>query len=1398
LPELLLAQPTPATIAVETVTVTSSKLGGADVQSIPIAITALSQEQLTERQIAGGPDLVKQVPNLTFTKTNFTGYNLQIRGIGTQAVSVTIDPAVAVAFNDTPFLRNHFFEQEFYDVAQVEVLRGPQGTLFGRNANAGVVNLVSAKPADQFEAMLSADLGNFHNRRIEGMLNIPIVNDKLALRVAGEWTKRNGYAFNEVNGQQIDGRDLWSTRTTLRWKPSSDFTADLIWEHFQEDDDRLRSGKQLCHNDPGHAAFARANGAVVNVPDPHETVYSVSQANFSQGCLPGSLYDKGDPAHGDHGAFGVPNGFSLPFVTGLAFGGLLTGGLDPYATDHQSTNLRNIESTVPSEYKAKNDTLELNAQWRLTPLLTFDSQTGYNRDFLWSLEDFNRFETSPGIFVANRVINTFQHPPYQITDADGVFCDPQLGCSNRLVSEDLSTEDAWQFSQEFRLTSALEGPFNFSAGGNYLHYETEDKFYVFSNAFTLIAFAGNRCESEWAPGVTDALHCLRNGRQYSTTDTGGVPTQYPTYVDPNPFESLNDNGHNYFLSKNPYVLNSYAMFGEAYYQLTEDLKLTGGLRWTDDQKHFPLFPSRALNTGNYGIQRQGEIDQSWKKFSGRAVVNWTPKLDFTDQTLVYASFSHGYKAGGANPPPAVLSANQGIAFPLHPRTFEPEYINAYELGTKNTAFGGKLELNGDVFFYDYKAYQISQLVDRTSVNINVDATVRGAELSATYSPLPGLKFTFNGGYEDTNINDNQYFIDLMDRTYGHHDTWTVFKPWAGEASNCVFPNYVAAEFVQVYGGGGQGNPVTQACGLAYSNTVGVGNTGHPQLDPVTGNPYVHNPAISDYKSGGAGSAGIYPGFDPLAGTPNDPYTGQNIANGIDYGPVPNNGQGFQKPIGGNELPNAPHFTVSLTGEYTMPVSESWAVTLHSDFYWQSDSFARIFNDRPYDQIHGYTNVNAALILSDVSGWQIMGYVKNVFDTTAITGDFLYTDDVGLTTNLFLTDPRLFGVRVTKHFDGTDGDGGGFSLFSGEEGSKPQVWLTLGGNFINALSARNEPFAFDYTRPGGADLGGVSVSGSGIIGNAPPGTMSVAQLLLEDGFPSPAALQKTPDAGFDWEGELAFQPEGSDWVLKAGIRYGRSSKNSFVHKSLPAKTRTEFELFGSTIPCSSVGPSSAALFCQAYDREFIDHHGQQSEEHTILDFTLGRDVGLGSLGNGTISAGVRSAQFKSRAKIDTNTDPDLFFEPEGKYHNVYQFLGSENRTFRGIGPEIALDANTTLLGNPDEGEITFDWGVNAAILFGKQKVNTQHFTSYCHVNGNIGFAYCTPVIDTQTKTVNRSRSVIVPNLGGYIGASVRYSNAKLSLGYRADTFFDAMDGGQEAHADYNRGFYGPYLTVSLGL
>src|SRR6185312_5725924 len=325
-----LAQMSTRGASVETVTVTSSKLGGADVQSVPIAITALSQEQLTATQTAGGPDLVKQVPNLTFTKTNFTGYSIQIRGIGTQAISVATDPAVAVAMNDTPFIRNHFFEQEFYDVAAVEVLRGPQGTLYGRNATAGVVNVTTAKPTDHYEAMGSVDVGNYNNRRLEGMLNIPILGDKLGIRMAGEWTKRDGYTYNTTLEDHVDGRNLWSGRVTVGFQPIEKLRADITWEHFHENDDRLRSAKALCNVDNGPSQLAGPSGTVRNI--------DISGAAYmSQGCKPGSLY-------GDE-SYRAPNAGSLPFVVAAEYVFFsMPQGFDPYGGIKQSKDLRIVDS----------------------------------------------------------------------------------------------------------------------------------------------------------------------------------------------------------------------------------------------------------------------------------------------------------------------------------------------------------------------------------------------------------------------------------------------------------------------------------------------------------------------------------------------------------------------------------------------------------------------------------------------------------------------------------------------------------------------------------------------------------------------------------------------------------------------------------------------------------------------------------------------------------------------------------------------------------------------------------------------------------------------------------------------------------------------------------------------
>jgi len=1065
------AEPVRAAASVETVVVTSSKIKG-DIQTVPIAITALSQEQLTSRQIAGGPDLVKEVPNLTFTKTNFSGYSIAIRGIGTEAISVSTDPAVAVALNDIPFIRNHFFEQEFFDVNQVEVVRGPQGTLYGRNATAGVVNVISAKPTDQFEAMASADWGNYTNRRYEGMVNIPIVDDWLEVRVAGEWTKRDGYTTNENTGNPVDGRDLWSTRATIAWHPLASVQAYAVWEHFQESDDRMRTQKQLCETDnpENNPAIQSVLGVPVPIPNINtgNAAFQVLSGSLSQGCLPTSMYSAD--------AFELPYGYALPYVVA----GWYSGGMqviNPYAANAEnSRDLREIQTLIDPRYQAKNDTVEFNVDYSVTPALTFTSQTGYNNDYLYSTEDYNRFNTAPGVFRSTGNGVTFGQQqtltsPYtdcgvgpgpHASDGTWYFDDPQLGCSNRLVLQDVSQERAWQFSQEFRLASNFKGPFNFSVGANYMHYETVEDYFVFGNVLTMFAgtSATGQITDPWQAGISDNHQCLEGdyqginvrsgggyGYQYNDPTKGaGQPTSTCYYIDPNPLANINSKGHNYFLSRNPYVLNSYAGFGEAYYNVKSDLKLTGGIRWTSDHKHFIDIPSELLANG-YGYASLGVVDQAWNQLTGRFAADWTPKLDFTDQTLIYGSWAHGYKAGGANPPGAAVYAygTQGQSgVPSHPLTFDPEFVDAYELGTKNTLGDGGITLNGDVFYYNYTGYQISEIVDRTSINLNFDATVRGAELEATYEPIPGLKFAFAGGYESTRIKNDQYAVDLMDRTAGHPG-WMLFRPFVTLPSNCILPAYVVAAMISTTSAG-EGNPFVSACGNAYatyqdpvladiSGTNVYSGTWTGADDPshylVNGQPYYTQTDYSgdtyygysplNPKTSPANLNGIaYPGFDPLAGNiSSDPYNGQNTYNGVDYGPAPNSnlgiGAGFAKNVGGKELPNAPYFTVSLSGEYTIPVSEDWAATLHSDFYWQSQSYARVFNDNPYDKIRGYSNVNLALILTSADGWQVMGYLKNVFDTTAITGTFLNSDDSGLTTNVFLTDPRLFGVRVTKNW-----------------------------------------------------------------------------------------------------------------------------------------------------------------------------------------------------------------------------------------------------------------------------------------------------------------------------------------------------------------------------------------------
>ena len=188
-------------------------------QEVPIAVSAFSAEMLEKQQIENASDLQLTLPNVNFSKGNFTGSSFTIRGIGDLCVGISCDAATAIHLNGTPLLATRLFETEYFDLERVEVLRGPQGTLFGRNATSGVVNFISAKPRmDGFAASGEFEYGNFNAIKAKGMVNVPL-GETLAIRAAGYYLKRDGYTKNLFNGADLDNRDMYALRGSLRWEP---------------------------------------------------------------------------------------------------------------------------------------------------------------------------------------------------------------------------------------------------------------------------------------------------------------------------------------------------------------------------------------------------------------------------------------------------------------------------------------------------------------------------------------------------------------------------------------------------------------------------------------------------------------------------------------------------------------------------------------------------------------------------------------------------------------------------------------------------------------------------------------------------------------------------------------------------------------------------------------------------------------------------------------------------------------------------------------------------------------------------------------------------------------------------------------------------------------------------
>lgn len=900
---------------IEELVVTAQKREEA-LQDVPIAVSAFSQDSLEAQKIDGGPNLQQAIPNVSFARSNFTNsFNFQIRGIGAKAVGASADQGVGVHMNNAPMQSGNLFEAEFYDVERVEVLRGPQGTLYGRNATGGVVNVITAKPTDVFEANARAEYGNFNAIRLRGMVNVPIFGDKLAVRLSGATLKRDGFVTNTFTKNVVDDRDLYSTRVQVMFNPTEKLRTNFLWERFHENDSRARTGKQLCTKDNGPAT-------VGGVPT------GAARGFLTQGCLPASIY--GASAYGTVNTSGTLTG-----LLGNIFG--FTAG-DANLGDTTTTNLREIETALDPIYRSGSNVYQFTLNYDLSDTLTFTSMTAYSKGSVYTKQDYNR-NVSPV---------PFNNTPFT---PGGFFNDPQVGNTNKFTTIDVSSGRSEQFSQELRLQSAFDGPINFNFGGIHFTYRTLTDYYVIGNSLTLSSLALN-FSNTGNPNCNPATTARCIG-----IDTASDPT---------------GDGHNYYLNRTPYTLVSDALFGEVYYQVNEDLKFTLGLRQTRDKKAVKNFSTVLLAPG-YGLTLNPTNPDQRARFNettGRFGVDYKAHLGFTDDTLLYAFYSKGYKGGGINP--GVPANSVGIR-----QTFDPEFVNAFEIGTKNTLLGGSLLFNATGFSYDYKGYQISKIVNRTSVNENVDAKVYGLELETIWSPVRNLKLNANLGYLHTKIGSGVTSIDTMNRTQSN-SAYTVVK--VGPNSSAVGANCVLATAgVATILGAGAGGTLPWACSGAAAYQA-----------------FLSAPAA-------AGGAGLPAATAAFLANATGLYT---YGSGYSI-------EGTAANLSGNELPNSPHWTTSLGAQYTFELSDGWSATVRGDYYRQSKQFARVYNTE-YDRLKAWDNGNLTLKVEKPEwGLSIDAYVKNIGNKLPIVDAYTTDDSSGLFTNVITGEPRLYGIAITK-------------------------------------------------------------------------------------------------------------------------------------------------------------------------------------------------------------------------------------------------------------------------------------------------------------------------------------------------------------------------------------------------
>jgi iron complex outermembrane recepter protein len=609
-------------------------------QDVPLAVSVISGDAIANR---GGVNIESAqylVPTLNFRKSGAAiNQSLFLRGVGTSTFSLAGEPSVSTVVDGVVYSRAGEAFSDLVDIERIEVLRGPQGTLFGKNASAGVVNIVTKAPGKEFGGSLEASYADRNEYRGRAILNVPL-GDDAGLRVTGFYGKYDGNIFNaaaNVN-RYVNGYERYGVRATLAGDIAPNLKATVIV-------DWRRANDECCAEVIG----------------------------------------------------GIPTATGITAPTGL-------GALALANTQFAGDQSRRIRQNLITQSRQTSYGTSAQLDWDAGPV-TVTSITAGRR--------FDEREVRDGDFVDTAYANL-----NQLHD-DG----PQSGRT---------------FSQELRLTSNGKNFINYVVGAFYSAAKTER------------TFTRNDIVCNGATAATTLIPCGSIGAPASTFPSG-------TATFGSTFKNL-------------------AFFGQATVNVADSFRLIGGLRYTSDQ--LDVFHSRRTTLAGPGINPNfdagtyaeylrlistgvaANVAQGASVAASNGVpfrnkangTNWSGKagaqFDISRDNTVYATYSRGYKGPAFN----IFFNLQALgAGPI-----EAETSDAYEVGLKNTFFGGKLVLNLAAYYAKYKNFQannpdiVAGVVVTRFTNAG-DVSTRGAELDFVLRPARDLSLSGGVAYTDARV-----------------------------------------------------------------------------------------------------------------------------------------------------------------------------------------------------------------------------------------------------------------------------------------------------------------------------------------------------------------------------------------------------------------------------------------------------------------------------------------------------------------------------------------------------------------------------------------------------------------------------------------------------------------------